>query len=169
MIDKQIALLKDQIKKLDADDFDLEAWKSSTIVLLEKFFGEDNLKAKHIESIKYDYSSWSLRDASGSVTQMESCKRRGKEILLVCISELENFGIPDEVIKERDIANVIIHVLEELLTVTQYKEIRKIAQSDERFEDKKKALSETLKNYSAEMESDLLIKILTNKEIAKVI
>ena len=162
MIDKQIDLLQKQIQKLEAKDMELEAWKSSTIVLLERIFGENNQRIKHIEAIKYDYSSWSLRDASGSMSQLDSCKKRGKEILEVCISELENFGLPQSILKEQDSFNIIINALEEELTVSQYREIKKIITADMDTHEKKEALNDALKDYGAETEKNILMRILTN-------
>jgi hypothetical protein len=40
MIEKQIELIKRQISKLDEKDFDLDAWKSSTTVILGRIFGD---------------------------------------------------------------------------------------------------------------------------------
>ena len=162
MIEKQIELLKKQIEKLEANDMDLEAWKSSTIVLLERIFGENNQRIKHIEAVKYDYSSWSLRDASGSMSQLDSCKKRGKEILEMCISELENFGLPQSILKEQDSFNIIINALEEALTVSQYREVKKIITADMDNKEKKEALDDALKDYGADTEKNILLHILTN-------
>jgi len=46
MAEKYVKLLRSQVKKLDVDDFDLEAWKSSTVSLLTRIFGEDDGKVK---------------------------------------------------------------------------------------------------------------------------
>ena len=49
MEEKYIQLFTRQIEKLDTEDFDLEAWKSSTIVLLKKVFGAQDPKIEQIE------------------------------------------------------------------------------------------------------------------------
>ncbi len=167
MIDKQIDLLQKQIQKLELKGMDLEAWKSSTIVLLERIFGENNQRVKHIDAIKYDYSSWSLRDASGSVSQLDSCKKRGKEILEACINELENFGLPENVLKEQESFNIIINALEEELTVSQYRDIKKIITADMDIEEKKQVLDEALKDCGADTQKTILIDILTHAHIAE--
>ncbi len=167
MIAKQIDLIRLQIDKLDAKDMDLEAWKGSTIVLLERIFGENNQRLKHIENIKYDYSSWSLRDASGSVSQLDSCKRRGKEILEVCISELENFGLPENVLKERDSFNIIVGALESTLTVSQYREIKQIICANLDIDEKRETLDEALKSFGANTQSNILMLILTNSHLVE--
>lgn len=166
MIKKQIALLKKQIEKLDEKDMNLEAWKSSTVVLLERIFGENNQRVKHIENIKYDYSSWNLRDASGSVSQLESCKKQGEEILLMCISELENFGLPEDVLKDKNSLNIILDALESELTVTQYREVKKLVTADLEIEEKVEGLKDALKSYGADVPDNILMKILTNPHTA---
>lgn len=82
-------LLEKQLGKLDADDFDLEAWKSGTVTLLMKTFGANDASVKQIEALKIDYSSWALRDSSSSYKPMETCKRKGREVLSSAIDELE--------------------------------------------------------------------------------
>ncbi|OQX72447.1 MAG: hypothetical protein B6D64_15150, partial [Bacteroidetes bacterium 4484_276] len=94
MKQKQIELLQQQIDKLDSKDFDLEAWKNYTIVLLARLFGEDNQKIKQIEKLDYEYNSWSLRDTSGFTSYLQTCKELGRKILEASIIEIENFGIP---------------------------------------------------------------------------
>ena len=86
---QEIEILKKQINKLDSTDFDLEAWKTGAIILLERLFGQRNQKITQMEKIKYDQSSWALREAKGSKNMMETCKKQGKEILEIAIEELE--------------------------------------------------------------------------------
>ena len=66
MAEKEIALLKEQIIRLDEKKFDLEAWKNHTIIFLERIFGKDSSKIKMIKELHYDYSSWSLRDTAAA-------------------------------------------------------------------------------------------------------
>lgn len=90
---KFIKLLNHQIQKLELDDFDLEAWKSSTISVLSRVFGKSDPRIGQIEGLKIDYSSWALRDSNSKYKPIESCKRKGKEILVTAIEEIETFGI----------------------------------------------------------------------------
>ena len=65
-INKTVQVLQDQIEKLNAKDFDLNAWKNFTILLLERIFGPGNQKIQAIQklglqnSIKADFhmDSW---------------------------------------------------------------------------------------------------------------
>ena len=93
MIDKYTAFLKKQITKLDQDDFDLEAWKSATISALERIYDHKDPKIRQIEQLKIDYSSWALRDSNANYKPIETCRKKGREILNTAIDELEILGL----------------------------------------------------------------------------
>ena len=78
---KSIEVLETQIEKLDAKEFDLNAWKNFTILLLERIFGRESKKIEAIDKIKYDQSSWVLRDETGYTNSMEACRKLGREYL----------------------------------------------------------------------------------------
>lgn len=90
-----IKLLKKQVSKLDEESFELEAWKTSAITVLQRIFGEGDLRAKQIENLKIDYSSWALRDSNSKYKPVEIAKLKGKEILNTAIDEIEIFGAPE--------------------------------------------------------------------------
>ena len=90
-----IKLLKKQIEKLNQDDFDLEAWKTSAITVLQRVFGATDLRAKQIDNLKIDYSSWMLRDSNSNYKPIETAKLKGREILNTAIEEIEIFGAPE--------------------------------------------------------------------------
>ena len=75
---KEIVLLNDLLNRLEEPDFKLDAWKSHALILLERIFGNQSQKFRQVEKINYDYSSWSLRDTSGSSGNLESCKKLAK-------------------------------------------------------------------------------------------
>lgn len=91
---KLISLLQKQIEKLKQPDFDLEAWKSATVALLSRIFGEGDSKVKQINELKIDYSSWALRDSNAKYKPVETCKKKGQAILEAAIDEIESFGLP---------------------------------------------------------------------------
>jgi len=93
MKDQFILLLKKQIDKLDLDDFDLEAWKTSAITVLHRIFGESDPRSRQIEQLKIDYSSWMLRDSNSHYKPVETAKRKGKEVINMAIEEIEIFGV----------------------------------------------------------------------------
>lgn len=167
MSKKEIELLNSRIEKLYAKDFDLEAWKNYTIVILARIFGSDNQKIKQIEKIQYDYGSWSLRDTSGYSSYLDTCKKLSKEILEASISELENFGLPENTIKsgnEDESLKIILQALEEELKISQYKEIVKIASSELVIEEKRKELFEKLKSFGSDLPNHVLSRILANTD-----
>jgi len=91
---KYIKLLDRQIDKLLDSDFDLDAWKSSTIYILTLIFGSDDPKIREVNDLKIDYSSWALRDSRSDYKPIETCKKKGREILEIARDEIELFGIP---------------------------------------------------------------------------
>ena len=164
---KEIKLLENQIQKLDFKDFDLEAWKQYTVVLLARIFGDNNQKIKEIEKIEYDYSSWALRDTSGSSSYLETCKKLGKEILVASIDELNAFGLPDKNISAENAVSigVIIEALESELKVSQFKEIKLIVNKNTDADKKRKILSEKLKSFGTTIPDDLLTAILSHQDL----
>ena len=150
MAEKEIALLRERIERLSDKKFDLEAWKNHTEIYLEPIFGKDSSVVKMIRELKYDNSSWSLRDASGAGKPTNPVLVQAKEILEAAIVSLQQFGVPE---KERE-ATKAWSLIEEELTGKQIKELRSIMQSDDPAKKEKTGkLLETLDN-------ETLVKIL---------
>lgn len=84
-----IEMLQKRMAGLEDKEFNLEAWKSGTSLLLTRIFGEGNSYSKEVDSMKVDYSSWSLRDATSDYNPREACKKLGHEILELAIAELQ--------------------------------------------------------------------------------
>lgn len=164
-IQKAVEVIKGQIQKLNAKDFDLFAWKNFTVLLLERIFGSETKKIESINNIKYDKGSWVLRDETGYANSIDACKKLGKEILEEAILELETFGIPEISANHVDI-NVILSALEDELTGTQFREIKKALMEDKKTEDKKKILITKLKSYSSETVYAIVANILTNQQVS---
>jgi hypothetical protein len=85
--EKNIELINNQIDKLKIQGINIDAWKSSTIILLTRIFGDNYRGINEIESIKLQ---------TGGINNtiwnnLETCKKQGEEILKSCIIELENF------------------------------------------------------------------------------
>jgi len=121
MVEQSIKLLNKQMDKLKEEDFDLEAWKASSVALLGRVFGINDLKIKQIKEIKMDFGSWSLRDTGASRDPLGSCKKQGKEILRMAVDELKAFGLP-----RLDESTQLKKALESELTVSQYNSLNKI-------------------------------------------
>ncbi|HKJ78285.1 MAG TPA: hypothetical protein VKA10_02070 [Prolixibacteraceae bacterium] len=129
MAEKEIALLKEQIDRLSEKNFDLEAWKNHTNIFLERIFGKDNSKIKMIDNLRYDYSSWSLRDtaAAGKSKDKDPVRVQAQELLEATIAELENLGIP----QEKPGNDRLWELLQDELTGKQVKQIQALVQSDD--------------------------------------
>ena len=156
MAEKQIAILREQLAKLDEKKFDLDAWKTHTLIFLERIFGKDNSKIKLIQELHYDYSSWSLRDtaAVGKTKDKDPVKMRAREILEATIIELETLGLPDEEKEQQK----VWELLQDELTGKQVKEIDALVKSDDK--EKAKKIGEILENLEKENLSLLIAKLL---------
>ena len=158
MAEKEIALLKEQIHRLDDKKFDLDAWKNRTEIFLERIFGKESSKLKMIQNLHYDYSSWSLRDtfAGGSAKDKDPVRIQAKEIMEAIITELENLGLPQE--KQEKLK--IRELLEDELTGKQVKEIDILLNSDD--QEKTEKIAEILQNLPNENLALVISKLLTS-------
>lgn len=158
MAEKEIALLKQQIERLDEKRFDLSAWKNRTILFLERIFGNDSPKLKMINELHYDYSSWNLRDtaAGGSAKDKDPVRIQAKDILEATIAELEMLGLP----KEKEEQYKLKELLEDELTGKQMKEIKIILKSDK--DDKAEEVSKILESLPKEKLTAILASLLTS-------
>ena len=156
MAEKQIAILREQLAKLDEKKFDLDAWKTHTLIFLERIFGKGNSKIKLIKDLHYDYSSWNLRDtaATGKTKDKDPVKLRASEILEATIVELETLGLPNEEKEQQK----IWELLQDELTGKQVKEIDALVKSND--EEKAKKISAILEYLEKENLSLLIAKLL---------
>ena len=161
MKEKEIGLIKRQIEKFDNNDFDLEAWKISTILILERIFGYDSSKITEIKNIHQDLSSWSLRDTLGTSSGYDASKKYGKEILEACIMELETLGTPDNIKKSTKPESlpfkVLLESLENELKVSQFKNLKKISKIKDKQERESK-----LTNFLSDLDNEIILQILVN-------
>ena len=158
MAEKEIALLKEQLARLDEKKFDLEAWKNHTLIFLERIFGRENSKINLIKELRYDYSSWNLRDtaAAGKTKDKDPVKMQAREILTATITELEKLGLP----KNKLESEKIWVLLKDELTGKQAKEIEEILNSNQ--ENKMENIRKTLENLGQENLATVIAKLLIN-------
>lgn len=156
MAEKEISLLKEQLERLDEKKFDLEAWKNHTLIFLERIFGKDNSKLKLIQELRYDYSSWNLRDtaAAGKTKDKDPVKMQAREILEATILELQTLGLP----RSEDDERKVWQLLNDELTGKQVKEIETILKSDE--VEKAKKISKIIDKLDKENLSLLLANLI---------
>lgn len=154
MVEKEIALVERQLENLSVKNFDLEAWKSHTVIFLERIFGKDSSKVRMIKDLKYDYSSWNLRDAAGTGKDSDPVILKAREILEATKLELEHLGVPKQ--EEENIK--IWNLLEEEMTGKQIREIRQVLQSDET--EKMEKIANIIYNLEKEDMATVLAKLL---------
>ena len=154
MVEKEIALINKQLESLVAKNFDLEAWKSHTIIFLERIFGRESSKVRMIKDLKYDYSSWNLRDAAGTGKASDPVILKAREILEATKLELEYLGVP----KQEEENLKIWLLLEEEMTGKQIREIKLILQSEE--PEKMEKIANVLYNLEKENMAKVLAKLL---------
>lgn len=155
MKDKYKALLKKQVQKLDAEDFDLEAWKGSTVSILSRIYPDHDAKLNQIEALHIDYSSWALRDAKSTYNPMESCKKRGRELIETTLDELELLGLPDTRTISQSLN--IEEILENELKGSQFKAYKKLLEKG--VTDQKQ--SEALNKLVASWDQKTIAKVLS--------
>lgn len=143
MSGKEIHLIREIMERLNEKPFDLQSWKTNAIMILGRIFGENSRKADLIRSIQPDFSSWSLRDATGRISQMDECKKMAREVLEASIAELEAFGLPE---KSDPDTNPAIVAMEEYVTVKQSKDIIDVLKSGLTREEKLVKITGILKN-----------------------
>ena len=154
MAEKEIALLKKQQDKLADKSFDLDAWKNQTLLFLHRIFGADHMIVKMISELKYDYSSWTLRDATGNEKSDDPVKMQANEILEAAILELESLGLP----QKESLIQKVWELLEEELTGKQLKEIKSILDSGKK--NKLAKIDEVLSSLEKENLITILSRIL---------
>ena len=189
MSEKYIQLLKRQLKELEnigsnpatsrEYSFGVEAWKSSTIGILERIFGSESRKIQEIERIKLGRS---VNLNGPSHYHIETVKETGKAIINACIAELEVLGGPDQLYngdkpginltvlqsqenKQTITLDLIVNELRKELTGSQLDEIQKILDNEGQPEDKKNKTIEKLKQFGINTLSNVIAGILTNPSI----
>ncbi|NPA36328.1 MAG: hypothetical protein GXO47_05715 [Chlorobi bacterium] len=159
---KYIELLNRQLEKLEEPNFELSAWKRSTILILSSIFGENNFRTRSIETIEYEYSSWSLRDESGN---KDPVKAICKETLQTIISEIElsdNFS-------EKPSNNTNLHFIweafENALTGAKSKELKRTLTEEQNEELKKTETDLILQKLPDDTKKNILKQILLSGEL----
>jgi len=150
MYENEINLVKQQIQTLEAKKFDLEAWKASTLIFLSRIFGPSSELVRQIRELKYDYSSWNLRDTWGGVHQTDPVRTRAKEILEAAIAELESFKSPAVSSPQSD----VLDTFKKELTGRDMDELNKIMTLSEIEREGK------LRSFLSAKEKNLLVSIL---------
>lgn len=170
MAQKEIKLLEQQIARLNDKDFDLEAWKKYTIIILARIFGRDDEKIRQIELLDFEFSSWSLRDASGDESYEDGTKKLAKEILTAAIDEIKVFGIPESVKDEEDKDLMsILNIIFDELKGSQVKQLKSILASRQNKAEKRRQIKELLEEMGETGVYTVLTSVLMHPEMNKLI
>lgn len=158
MAEKEIALLQEQIEKLHDKKFDLDAWKNSTLIYLERIFGKENSKSKMIAELAYDYSSWNLRDtaATGKTSEKDPVIMQAEEIIATTIAELKTFGLP----KPEYEKDKLLELLKDELTGKNIREIESLLHGNE--PDRGSKITEIIGEVEKDKLATIITKILTD-------
>lgn len=159
---KEIHILQTQISELNKKDFDLEAWKQHTVIILSRIFGSTDIRIQQIKNLEYDYSSWALRDTSGKSTYLDSCKKLGKEILEASIQELENFGLPGKNKGKEE--PLLLQILSDELRGADFRVVKEIVGGDDSAEVKKRKLKKLFKKVESELPLEIILRQLTHPD-----
>ncbi len=162
--EKYIALLSEQLDKLNSTTFDLTAWKKSTVLILSSIFGTNNVRTKAIESIEYEFNSWSLRDESGT---KEPLKIICKETLQSIISEIElsDTFIIHETNTDRASLDFIWEAFENELTGSKSKALKKTVAEEKNPDLKNTNIDIILQELPDETKRNILKQILLSEEL----
>jgi hypothetical protein len=170
MSKKEVQILEQQIDRLNAKDFDLKAWKKYTIVILTRIFGDKSEKIRMIDKLEYEFSSWSLRDASGNESYEEGTKKLAREILQAAIDELKVFGLPETTEDQsEETINDIINILLDELKGSQVKQLKTILASRESKDEKQRMIKEILEEIGEYSAYNVLTSILMHPASIKII
>lgn len=168
MAKKEIELLQKQIDKLDSKDFDFEAWKKYTVIMLSRIFGSDNEKIKQLENIDYEFSSWSLRDASGNESYEEGSKKLAQEVLKAAIDELELFGLPKSLESTDQLQGLLTIILDEFKG-SQVKEIKSVIHGNDSDEEKQRRVKELVADLGQHTCYDMITKLMLSSDMANIL
>jgi len=170
MAQKEIKLLEQQIARLNDKDFDLEAWKKYTIIILARIFGNADEKIRQTRALEFDNSSWTLRDATGNSSYEERTKKLAKEILTAAIDEIKVFGISatDGNQQDENLETILNIILDELKG-SQVKQLKSILSSRQSKVEKQRKIKELLEEMGESGSYAVLTSILMHPEISKLL
>lgn len=167
MTEKAVELLQKQAAKLTDKQFDLNAWKQQTALLLMRIFGENDPKALQIKKLEYEFNSWALRDASGNASYQEGVLKNAAAILEAAIIELEHFGIPKLQEASESAGQMYANSIKDLLTGSQVRALRSITSSNSSHEEKQRLLHDILKKIDSDQLLDVLVELILKEQFSK--
>jgi hypothetical protein len=189
MKEKYLLLLNRQLTELDKigsnpktqDEysFGVDAWKSSTISVIERIFGTESRKIAEIEKIELGRS---VSMNGPNRYHIETVKETGRSIIEACIVEIEILGVPEQrydgiekginltVVQSQSNQQkikleLIVSALREEMTGKQLAEIQDILDEPTDNKSKKAKTIDKLKSFGIDTLSGILSGLLTNPQI----
>lgn len=157
----EIGLITDRLKKLNSKPFDWVAWKKGTLLVIKSIFGEESAYFNQLNNTDYEYSSWSLRDTSGSGDPVKSSCA---ELLEICLIDLQS----RQQHKTQSASEKITKVLENYFPTPLKTDILSIANSElpnfEKSEKLIKTLNQIDKNTTTKVLVDLIVELMKNAD-----
>lgn len=189
MKEQYLLLLKRQLTELEKIgtnsqtcqeySFGVEAWKSSTISVLERIFGSSSKKIAEIEKIELNRT---VSRMGPHIYHIETVKETGRSIIEACIAEIELLGEPEttQEINNKGInltlvqsqtnqqtikLEILVSILREELTGKQLSEIQEILNESKDNQAKETKIREKLESFGINTLSNILSGILTNPQV----
>ncbi|SFD82198.1 hypothetical protein [Thermophagus xiamenensis] len=150
------ALLEERLKGLDHKNFNWQAWKKGTLLVLKRIFGPDSIYVRELENTDYQYNSWSLRDTAGSE---DPVKESVRELLRICITEA-NLNEPLKSNPTTDLSQELKNILSQYFDHATLAEIQKIASAEMPMVAKEEQVGKIISDKIPKYQTALLGKIL---------
>jgi hypothetical protein len=144
MENSKSTILSDLLNEIGKKEFDLEAWKMKAVMVFKMFFGPGDEKIGFIKNLRYDYSSWALRDSAGG-KQPDTVKENARRIIETALLEIS--------LSEKS-ENLVFDTIKEELTGKEYSSLMTIIK-------KSGNLTSCLDEYFGNLESSKKEQILT--------
>ena len=111
------------LEAIDQKNFDLDVWKIKASIVINKLFGSSDDKLKLLDALHYDYSSWALRDQSGS-KQADAIKEQARGIIEAAMLEisLEQENHPIIELLQKELTGAEMEKLQQLIQQPQVEE-----------------------------------------------
>lgn len=182
MIEKFIEAFKEISIPQISNGEELRAWQGKAINTVVRVYGEDSIQEQQIKNVFFErYSSMYVGGQSfGGGNNSKLCEKQASEVISGFISDLINFGLPEQRIVEKTNGinisvnqhqnqtvklKVIFDLVKDELTGKQMKEIEEVLTEVESPENKKNKLIQKLKSFGSDVVTNIVASILTNPNI----
>ncbi|WPR75218.1 hypothetical protein [Algoriphagus sp. NG3] len=154
------------------DSYTLTDWKNKATNVIIRIYGHDSPPEKQIENLRY------LPGFSGG-SNVNERKKQASQLIDGLIKEIERFGLPSQLKKEKEGLHInitqtsnqqtkinlslIIEIIQDELKGAQLKALQEIIEDKEvEAEEKKVRIIEKLKSFGSDIASNIVASILTN-------